>query len=158
MRTERQKTPARSVVGGESGCAIELAWAVARHHAMLLVRKARDIRRLRAGSRPWSVTCTRMALLAKRPDERRSPVSLAVVSRTAASPERCFVTMERERRADRDQRVPIELTLAASVRSGESRIALIGTGPWPQTGDLCGAFTSRGFRCRKLGVTEREHT
>ena len=44
MRTGRQKTPARRVVGGESGCAIEQAWAVARRHAMLLVRKARDIR------------------------------------------------------------------------------------------------------------------
>ena len=43
MRTERQKTPARRVVEGESGCAIELAWAAARRHAMLLVREPRDI-------------------------------------------------------------------------------------------------------------------
>ena len=50
MRTERQKTPARRVVRGESGCAIELAWAVARRHAMLLVRKARDIRETQGNS------------------------------------------------------------------------------------------------------------
>jgi hypothetical protein len=44
MRTERPKTAAGRVVASESACTIGLAWAVARRHAMLLVRKARDIR------------------------------------------------------------------------------------------------------------------
>jgi hypothetical protein len=43
MRTERQKTPMRRVVASEGGCAIELAWAVARRHAMSLVRELRNI-------------------------------------------------------------------------------------------------------------------
>jgi hypothetical protein len=68
------------------------------------------------GSRPWSVTCSMTMFLAKLPEKRRFLISLAVLGPMAASLEPCFVTMERERRADGDRRELMELTLTAGIR------------------------------------------
>ena len=69
-----------------------------------------------AGSRPWSVTCSMKAFSATLPETHWSLIALAVLAPIAASPQPCFVTMEREQRADGRRREPIGLTLGASAR------------------------------------------